>query len=480
MKKIIIFLIATIAVTALSGCSTAPPKRLVFDKVWEDLNMPMNSTELLPELDIYPESNIDYNKRLVENAEKVSVAFCDDEPLVLNDDTGRYVYYCSRFWKDDDLRHIASTLNYEVLKRLRAEEKRLEPVYYGSFYDIRENEYRKYVAGNINIIILDFTGSFISFYTSYVDDSNKMLVKVVTRDPSQSPVAVLRAVNQLPDFWPEKMEYKENIARPAEYKNKAEFKSYIAASKAKNAQKKSSSPESSFNWAGLASDLSRTVDEYYSEKDKVKTVKTPSKSPGKQAAGSLPPSSAAAETQTAGSLKNSSTGKTGETGTARSDSSGNLKALPRTVKSGKSQILGLIDKEEKFDFDFETAEFTKRSPQEGIRSVTAGVSGVYLYNAVVYSNVKWENEPGYNTSIAGADCYIALSNGKNRIYVKAGDFPNAGEGYMKNSSGEDAMFVKSFSGTDAVFFSKEESRAIREDIAYSDYRIVDLVISWER
>ena len=85
-----------------------------------------------------------------------------------------YVYYCSRVWKDEDLRHIASNLNYEVLKRLRGEEKSLEPVYYGSFYDIRENEYRKNVAGNINIIVLDFKGSFISFYTSYVDDSNKM------------------------------------------------------------------------------------------------------------------------------------------------------------------------------------------------------------------------------------------------------------------------------------------------------------------
>ncbi len=475
MKKNLILIIVGITLIGLTGCSTAPPNRVVYDKVWEDLNMPMNSTELLPELDIYPESNIDYNKRLVENAEKVSVVFSDDKPLVLNEDTGRYVYYCSRVWKDDDLRHIASNLNYEVLKRLRGEEKSLEPVYYGRFYDIRENEYRKNVAGNINIIVLDFKGSFISFYTSYVDDSNKMLVKVVTKDPSQSPVDVLRAVNQLPDFWPKKMEYKENIARPAEYKNKADFKSYIAASKAKTAQKKSSSPESSFNWAGLVSDLSRTVDEYYSEKN----AKNPSKSPGKQAVGSLPPSSAAAETQTAGSLENSSTGKTGVTGTARSDSPGNLKTLPRTAKSGKSQIRGLIDKEEKFEFDFETAEFTKRSPQEGVKSITAKVSGVYLYNAVVYSNVKWENEPGYDNSITGANCYIALSNGSNIIYVKAGDFPNAGGGYMKNSYGEDTMFVKSFNGTNTVFFSKEESKAIREDIAYSDYRIVDLVLSWE-
>ena len=60
------------------------------------------------------------------------------------------------------------------------------------------------------------------------------------------------------------------------------------------------------------------------------------------------------------------------------------------------------------------------------------------------------------------------------------DFPDAGKGYMKNSSGEETMFVKSFNGTDTVFYSKEESKAIREDIAYSNYRVVDLVLSWER
>ena len=108
------------------------------------------------------------------------------------------------------------------------------------------------------------------------------------------------------------------------------------------------------------------------------------------------------------------------------------------------------------------------------------MSGVYLGIAVVFPRVKWENEPGYSTSIAGADCYIFLSNGKNRIYVRAGDFRYAGEVSLKNSCGEDAMFVKTFNGVNAVFFSKEESKAIREDIAYSDYRIVDLVLSWER
>ena len=192
-------------------------------------------------------------------------------------------------------------------------------------------------------------------------------------------------------------------------------------------------------------------------------------------------SSAYTPNQSPGYSSSSASSSAGRTGTARSDSPRNFKPFPRPVKSGKSQIRSLIDKEEKFQFDFETAEFTKRSPQEGIRSITVKVSGVYLYNATVTTSIKWENEPGYDNNLFDVNCYIALSNGKNRIYVRgAGDFPTAGTGFMKNSCGEDAMFVKSFNGTNTVFYSKEESKAIREDIAYSDYRIVDLLISWEK
>ncbi len=158
--------------------------------------------------------------------------------------------------------------------------------------------------------------------------------------------------------------------------------------------------------------------------------------------------------------------------------------LPKSNKSGRSVLRGLIDRDVRYSPEYRTGEVTFRNPQTGIESITIKLNNGAIGELTWNGNYKWIAANGYNQkSPYLVGCVVELSSEQNKIYVLMSHNDvvptDAGDKYGYNLAwSANGSTLKSVSGSQFTPFSKEETSAIFEDLHYSSYQPTAAWLVW--